>query len=81
MLRTIWSALTVLVVLVGMSGCVVHERRDWRDRRYGREQGDRGYGDRRYGDRDYGDRDHRDSDDRYSSDCWREGRDWVCRRR
>lgn len=70
MMRTMWSLLSVLALFVGMSGCVVHERRDWRDRRYGREHYDRD---------DYG-RDRRDGDDRYSSDCWREGRDWVCRR-
>jgi hypothetical protein len=60
--------LGALSLVVGMSGCVVHERRDWRDRRYGRERYDHDNWDR-------------DRGDRYSErDCWREGRDWICRR-
>jgi hypothetical protein len=70
MLRTMWSTVTMLALLVGMSSCVIHERDDWRGRRYDRDYRDsRDYRDNRYRDRD-DDRDY----------CWREGDRWVCRR-
>jgi hypothetical protein len=68
MKRTVLAMVSALSLVVGMSGCVVYDR-DWHGRRYGRE---------RY-DHDRWDRDR--WDDRYSDrDCWRQGRDWVCRR-
>ena len=59
----------MLALLLGASGCIVHDRDDWRRHRYDRE-------DRRYGDRD----DRRYGDDDRDRDCWRQGDQWVCRR-
>jgi hypothetical protein len=63
MMRTTWPTMTVLALLVGISGCFPHP--DWRGNPYGEE-----YRDLRYADT------NRDSPDR---DCWQQGGDWFCR--
>ena len=68
MMTTILQSVTVLALLVGISGCLFpHERGgNWRGHRY--DQGDRA-------DRGY----RGDRDDRSARDCWnRDGR-WFCR--
>lgn len=45
MLQKTSSTLLLLVLLFGASGCIVHDRDDWRRHRYGHD-------DRRYGDDD-----------------------------
>jgi hypothetical protein len=65
MMRTIWPAMTVLALLVGLSGCFPY--RDWQGNPHGQAYRDPP----RY---------VNTNNDPPGRDCWRQGGDWVCRR-